>query len=123
MIKILNIAIDFLGPITIIILFYMIYYLWAKKAISFSQLLFYAFWPQLVFRFRDFTKIENGKISKIYFLFFGCLTALIISILTVTIPESKDMPIPAIVFVGLALFLMLPIIIYIFVLMSREKYY
>jgi len=123
MIKLATLILDILGPITVFLYLYMLYYLWAKKVILFSQLLFYPFWPQLVFRFRDITKKEKGKISNIYFLFFCSLSALIVSVFLIFIPEMKDMPIPAMVFVGLALFLILPIVVNIFFLMSKEKYY
>ena len=111
------------GPATVFILIYMTHYLWAQKAITFWQLMFYPFWPQLVFRYRDLTKKKNGRISRIYYLFFGCLITLILSIVAVTITEMKYMPIPAMVFVGLAIFLFIPIVIYIFILLSKETYY
>jgi len=123
MIKVATLILDILGPLTVILYLYMLYYLWAKKVVSFSHLLFYPFWPQLVFRFRDLSKKEKGKISNIYFLFFCSLSALVFSIIVILIPEMKDMPIPAMAFVGLALFLGLPIVLYILFLMSKEKYY
>ena len=123
MIRIATFILDVLGPITVILYLYMFFYLLAKKAISFSQMLLYPFWPQLVFRFRDLTRKEKGKVSHIYFLFFGSLSTLAISVLAIFVPELKDMPIPAMVFVGLGIFLFLPIVVYIFILMSKEKYY
>lgn len=121
--KILYHIIDWFGPITIAIFFYMGLYLLSKKAFPFSQLFIFTFWPQLIFRYRDFTKAQSGRISVIYYLFFFCITLCILAIIGTLIPELKDMPIPAIAFVGLAVLLFLPIVIYIFFLMSKENYY
>lgn len=121
--KVLYLIIDWFGPITILLFLYMGFYLLYKKAFSYSQLFIFTFWPQLIFRYRDFTKAQSGKISKIYYLFYFCITLCILAIIGTLVPELKDMPIPAIAFVGLAVFLFLPIVIYIFFLMSKENYY
>ena len=124
MINIAIIVLDIIGPCTVLLYLYILYYLWTKKVISLSQLPFDPlFWPQLIFKFRDLSKKETGKISCVYFAFLFSLSALIIALLFVVIPELMKMPVPAMVFVGLALFLILPIVVYIFLLMSREKYY
>ena len=102
MIEILNHTIDFLGPVLIISILYMICYLWGQNAITFSEFFFLAFWPGLVFKFRDYTRKKNGKVSNIYYLFFYCLIAVIVSVIVVTVKEMSKMPIYESIFVGLA---------------------
>ncbi len=121
--EILNETIGLVGPFTVCLLIFMTYYLWFNKAITFGQFIFPLFWPEIVFRFRDYTEKYNSKLKFLYYIFWLNVVLLVVGISSELLRDLKEIPVPALVFILLVLFLFMPMIAYVLYLSSKEKYY
>jgi len=116
-------TIEIFGPATVFLLIFMVYYLRLNQAISFGQFIFPAFWPEIVFRFRDYTRKKKSKLKYLYNMFWFSVISLVFGIFSELLSDIKEIPIPVLVFVFLIVFLFLPMILYMLYLSSKEKYY
>ena len=123
MVDIASHIIDITGPMCVVLLGYMLFFLIVNNAIKWNLFATYQVWPELVFRFRDFTKKRSGTTSSVYYLFwFSLITTLIFAVVSVL--YEIDLKHPAVIIMvlifGIVLF---PVIFYIFYLYSKEEYY
>lgn len=104
-------------------LIYMRLYLENNEAIEKSFFEFSTLWPEVVFRYRDFTKIKTGKIGKIYYIF--CISGITLLILFVyQFLNSVDMSHPvAKIMLGVFGLVVFPLIGGLFYFFSKQKYY
>ena len=123
MTEIINAIINISGPLLVGLVMFMAYYLLLNKAVTFSHFMVLVFWPEIIFRFRDFTKMKKGNVNPVYYLF--CLNLLILSvgIALELLGEIKDIPAFALAIVGLIACLFFSMIFLIFFNLSKEKYY
>jgi hypothetical protein len=98
-------------------------YLERNEAIEKSFFEFSTLWPEVIFRYRDFSKLKTGKTGKIYHIFclsgFSLLTIFIFQFLKgvdVTHPVAKIM-------IGIFGIVILPMIAGLFYLFWKQKYY
>jgi len=104
-------------------LIYMRIYLEKNEAIEDHSLNSVTLWPEVIFRYRDYSKLKTGKTGKIYYIF--CLSGLSLLFLFVfQLLEGVDVthPVAKIMF-GVFGFVILPLIVGLFYFFSKQKYY
>lgn len=94
-----------------------------NEAISTSVFEFSTLWPEVIFRYRDLTRLKNGKTGKIYYLFcIAGLSSLVLFLIQFSEVIDINHPVAKIMF-GVFGLVMFPLIFGMFYYFSKKKYY